>query len=161
MTWKTEWKKWSTHKELPREFKKQMTEMNEREREDSFYKQLEFGTGGMRGELGAGPNCMNIFTIRKVTAGFAKYVEENGMEAKKRGFVIVYDSRHGSAEFALEAAKTLGVHGIKSYVFDELRPTPELSFAVRYLRAYAGIMITASHNPSEYNGYKLYGEDGA
>ncbi|MEH7590580.1 phospho-sugar mutase [Priestia megaterium] len=161
MTWKTEWKKWSTHKELPSEFKKQMTEMNEREREEAFYKQLEFGTGGMRGELGAGPNRMNIYTIRKVTAGLAAYLEENGKEAKKQGVVIAYDSRHGSAEFALEAAKTLGANGIKSYVFQELRPTPELSFAVRYLRAYAGIMITASHNPSAYNGYKVYGEDGA
>ncbi|MCM3095035.1 phospho-sugar mutase [Priestia megaterium] len=161
MTWKTEWKKWSTHKELPSELKKQMTEMNEREREEAFYKQLEFGTGGIRGELGAGPNRMNIYSIRKVTAGLAAYIEENDTEAKKRGVVIAYDSRHGSAEFALEAAKTLGAHGIKSYVFQELRPTPELSFAVRYLRAYAGIVITASHNPSEYNGYKVYGEDGA
>ncbi|MEI4525077.1 phospho-sugar mutase [Priestia megaterium] len=161
MTWKTEWTKWSTHSELSSKLKKQMNEMIESEREDAFYKKLEFGTGGMRGEPGAGSNRMNIYTIRKVTAGLAKYIEENGTEAKKRGVVIVYDSRHGSAEFALEAAKTLGAHGIKSYVFQELRPTPELSFAVRYLRAYAGIMITASHNPSEYNGYKVYGEDGA
>jgi len=161
MKWKTEWKKWSTHKELPSELKKQMTEMSEREREEAFYKQLEFGTGGMRGELGAGPNRMNIYTVRKVTAGLAAYIEENGTEAKKQGVVIAYDSRHGSAEFALEAAKTLGAYGIKSYVFQELRPTLELSFAVRYLRAYAGIMITASHNPSEYNGYKVYGEGGA
>ncbi|MDP1382051.1 phospho-sugar mutase [Priestia megaterium] len=161
MTWKTEWTKWSTHSELSSELKKQMNEMTQREREDAFYKQLEFGTGGMRGELGAGPNRMNIYTIRKVTAGLAIYIEENGTEAKQRGVVIAYDSRHGSAEFALEAAKILGANGIKSYVFDELRPTPELSFAVRYLRAYAGIMITASHNPSEYNGYKVYGEDGA
>ncbi|PET70538.1 phosphoglucomutase [Priestia megaterium] len=161
MTWKTEWKKWSTHKELPSELKKQMNEMSETEQEDAFYKQLEFGTGGMRGELGVGPNRMNIYTVRKVTAGLAAYIKENGTEAQKRGVVIAYDSRHGSAEFALEAAKTLGAHGIKSYVFEELRPTPELSFAVRYLRAYAGIMITASHNPAEYNGYKVYGEDGA
>ncbi|SDC92626.1 phosphoglucomutase [Priestia aryabhattai B8W22] len=161
MTRKMEWKKWSNHKELPSELKKQMNNMTEREREDAFYKQLEFGTGGMRGELGAGPNRMNIYTVRKVTVGLAAYIQENGEEAKKRGVVIAYDSRHESAEFALEAAKTLGVHEIKSYVFDELRPTPELSFAVRYLRAYAGIMITASHNPTEYNGYKVYGEDGA
>lgn len=104
---------------------------------------------------------MNIHTIRKVTAGFAKYIEESGTEAKRRGVVIAYDSRHRSAEFALEVAKTLGMHGIKSYIFDELRPTPELSFAVRYLHAYAGIMITASHDPAEYNGYKVYEEDGA
>ncbi|MGN2272011.1 phospho-sugar mutase [Priestia megaterium] len=161
MTWKREWTKWSTHKELPSELKKQMNKMTESEREDAFYKQLEFGTGGMRGELGAGPNRMNIYTVRKVTAGLARYIEENGTEAKKRGVVIAYDSRHGSEEFALEAAKTLGSYGIESYVFEELRPTPELSFAVRYLRAYAGIMITASHNPAEYNGYKVYGEDGA
>jgi len=125
MTWKTEWKKWSNHKELPSELKKQMNNMTEREREDAFYKQLEFGTGGMRGDLGAGPNRMNIYTVRKVTVGLAAYIQENGEEAKKRGVVIAYDSRHGSAEFALEAAKTLGGHGIKSYVFDELRPTPE------------------------------------
>lgn len=161
MTWKSEWTKWSTHKELPSELKKQMNEMNETEREDAFYKHLEFGTGGMRGELGAGPNRMNIYTVRKVTAGLAAHIEENGTEAKKQGVVIAYDSRYGSAEFALEAAKTLGAYGIKSYLFQELRPTPELSFAVRYLRAYAGITITASHNPAEYNGYKVYGEDGA
>jgi phosphoglucomutase len=161
MTWKTEWTKWSTHRELPTELKTQMSEMTESEREDAFYKQLEFGTGGMRGELGAGPNRINIYTVRKVTAGLAAYIEENGTEAKKRGVVIAYDSRRSSAEFALEAAKILGAYGIKSYVFQVLRPTPELSFAVRYLRAYAGIMITASHNPSEYNGYKVYGEDGA
>ncbi|QTL50581.1 phospho-sugar mutase [Priestia aryabhattai] len=161
MTWNNEWNKWSQYRELPSELKKHMNDMTEREREDAFYKQLEFGTGGMRGELGAGPNRMNIYTIRKVTVGLAKYIEESGTEAKRRGVVIAYDSRHQSVEFALEVAKTLGMHGIKSYVFDELRPTPELSFAVRYLHAYAGIMITASHNPAEYNGYKVYGEDGA
>ncbi|MED4292710.1 phospho-sugar mutase [Priestia megaterium] len=161
MTWDNEWNKWINHNELQSELKEQMNDMTEREREDAFYKQLEFGTGGMRGELGAGPNRMNIYSIRKVTTGLAKYIERNGIEPKRRGVVIAYDSRHQSSEFALEAAKTLGVHGIKAYVFEELRPTPELSFAVRYLRAYAGIMITASHNPAEYNGYKVYREDGA
>jgi phosphoglucomutase len=161
VTWNNEWNKWINHRELKSELKKQMNDMTEREREDSFYKQLEFGTGGMRGELGAGPNRMNIYSIRKVTTGLAKYIQRNGSEAKRRGVVIAYDSRHQSSEFALEAAKTLGVHGIKTYVFEELRPTPKLSFAVRYLRAYAGIMITASHNPAKYNGYKVYGEDGA
>jgi len=161
VTWNNEWNKWINHRELKSELKKQMNDMTEREREDSFYKQLEFGTGGMRGELGAGPNRMNIYSIRKVTTGLAKYIQRNGSEAKRRGVVIAYDSRHQSSEFALEAAKTLGVHGIKTYVFEELWPTPELSFAVRYLRAYAGIMITASHNPAKYNGYKVYGEDGA
>jgi phosphoglucomutase len=160
VTWNNEWNKWINHNELQSELKKQMNDMAEREREDAFYKQLEFGIGGMRGELGAGPNRMNIYSIRKVTTGLAKYIERNGIEPKRRGVVIAYDSRHQSSEFALEAAKTLGVHDIKTYVFQELRPTPELSFAVRYLRAYAGIMITASHNPAEYNGYKVYGEDG-
>ncbi len=160
-TWNNEWNKWINHNELQSELKKQMNDMTEREREEAFYKQLEFGTGGMRGELGAGPNRMNIYSIRKVTTGLAKYIERNGIEPKRRGVVIAYDSRHQLSEFALEAAKTLGVHDIKTYVFQELRPTPELSFAVRYLRAYAGIMITASHNPAEYNGYKVYGEDGA
>ncbi|AXI27998.1 hypothetical protein CIB87_02830 [Priestia megaterium] len=102
MTWKTEWKKWSAHKELPSELKKQMAEMNEREREESFYKQLEFGTEGMRGELGAGSNRMNIYTVRKVTAGLARYIEEKGTEAKKRGVVIAYDSRHSSAVEKIE-----------------------------------------------------------
>ncbi|WP_309148692.1 phospho-sugar mutase [Priestia megaterium] len=138
-----------------------MNDMTERERVDAFYKQLEFGTGGMRWELSAGPNRMNIYSIRKVTAGLAKYIERNGIEPKRRELVIAYDSRHQSSELALEAAKTLGMHGIKTYIFQELWTTPELSFAVRYLRAYAGIMITASHNPAEYNGYKVYGEDGA
>ncbi|MFV5317274.1 hypothetical protein [Priestia megaterium] len=161
MTWKNEWTKWSTYKELPRELKTKMSEMTESEREDAFYRQIEFGTGGMRGKLGAGPNRMNIYTVRTVTAGFAAYIEEKGTEAKEQGVVVAYDSRHGSAEFALEVVKTLGAYGIKSYIFEELRPTPELSFAVRYFRAYAGIMITASHNPAEYNGYKVYGKDGA
>ncbi|AWD66015.1 phospho-sugar mutase [Priestia megaterium] len=157
MTWKIEWTKWNNHSALPSDLQKQMTNMTKYEREEAFYKQLEFGTGGMRGELGRGPNRMNIYTVRKVTAGLAGYIKENGVEAKKRGVVIAYDSCCKSAEFALEAAKMLGAHGIKSYIFQELRPTPELSFAVRYLRAYAGIMITASHNPPEYNGYKVYG----
>nr|WP_208404557.1 phospho-sugar mutase [Saccharococcus thermophilus] len=128
--------------------------------EDSFYKDLEFGTGGMRGEIGPGTNRMNIYTVRKASEGLARYIESFGEEAKKRGVVIAYDSRHKSREFAMEAAKTLATHGIQTYVFDELRPTPELSFAVRYLHAFSGIVITASHNPPEYNGYKVYGEDG-
>ncbi|MBY0213513.1 MULTISPECIES: hypothetical protein [Priestia] len=122
-----------------------MNDVAEREREDAFYKQLEFGTGGMRGELGAGQNRMNIYSIRKVTARLAKYIERNGIERKRREVVIAYDSRHQSSELALEAAKTLGMHGIKTYVFQELWPTPELSFVVRYLRVYASIMITASN----------------
>lgn len=135
--------------------------MTEWQLKDAFYTQLAFGTGGMRGELGPGPNRMNIYTVRKVTKGLAKYIEKQGTDAKRKGVVIAYDSRHQSQEFALEVAKTLGMHNIQAYVFEEMRPTPELSFAVRYLYAYAGIMITASHNPAAYNGYKVYGQDGA
>ncbi|NLR42246.1 phospho-sugar mutase [Bacillus megaterium] len=137
-----------------------MMKKNEKQAEDAFYKNLEFGTGGMRGELGAGTNRLNVYMVRKATEGLACYIEESGEEAKRKGVVVAYDSRHKSPEFALEVAKVLGQHGIKTYVFDELRPTPELSYAVRYLNAFAGIVITASHNPPEYNGYKVYGEDG-
>lgn len=140
-----------------------LEEMNDDEiaLEDAFYKNLEFGTGGMRGEIGPGTNRMNIYTVRKATVGLAEYIQSFGNEAKSRGVVIAYDSRHKSPEFALEAAKTLATKGIKAYVFDELRPTPQLSFSVRKLNAFAGIVITASHNPPEYNGYKVYGSDGA
>ncbi len=133
---------------------------DDKQAEDAFYKNLEFGTGGMRGELGPGTNRLNVYMVRKATEGLACYIEESGEEAKKKGVVVAYDSRHKSPEFALEVAKVLGQHGIKTYVFGELRPTPELSYAVRYLNAFAGIVITASHNPPEYNGYKVYGEDG-
>nr|WP_220127390.1 phospho-sugar mutase [Anoxybacillus ayderensis] len=139
----------------------QQLEQDEKLLEDCFYKTLEFGTGGMRGEIGPGTNRMNIYTVRKASAGLARYIASFGEEAKKRGVVIAYDSRHKSQQFAMEAAKTLATHGIQTYVFDELRPTPELSFAVRHLHAFSGIVITASHNPPEYNGYKVYGEDGA
>ncbi|GIN90660.1 phosphomannomutase [Siminovitchia terrae] len=133
---------------------------DERFLEDCFYKELEFGTGGMRGELGPGTNRMNIFTVRKAAAGLARFIAEQGNEAMKRGVAIAYDCRHMSPEFALEVAKTVGAYGVKAYLFEELRPTPVLSFAVRYLGAYAGVVITASHNPPEYNGFKVYGEDG-
>ncbi len=133
---------------------------DDKQAEDAFYKNLEFGTGGMRGELGPGTNRLNVYMVRKATEGLACYIEESGEEAKKKGVVVAYDSRHKSPEFALEVAKVLGQHGIKTYVFGELRPTPELSYAVRYLNAFAGIVITASHNPPQYNGYKVYGEDG-
>lgn len=128
--------------------------------EDSFYKYLEFGTGGMRGEIGPGTNRMNTYTIRRAAEGLARYIEAQGETAKKRGVVIAFDSRHKSPEFAAQSALTLGKHGITAYVFHDLRPTPELSFAVRHLNAYAGIVITASHNPPEYNGFKVYGPDG-
>ncbi|WP_156290175.1 phospho-sugar mutase [Oceanobacillus salinisoli] len=128
--------------------------------EDAFYKELSFGTGGMRGILGPGTNRMNIYTVRKAVNGLANYLFENRVNVKDRGVVIAYDSRYMSAEFALEAAKVLGHYGITAHVFKSLRPTPLLSFAVRYLGAVAGIMITASHNPPEYNGLKIYNEDG-
>lgn len=132
---------------------------NEKEIEDRFYKELEFGTGGLRGVIGAGTNRMNIYTVRKATQGLANYIISQG--GKDRGVAIAYDSRRMSPEFADEAALCLAANGIKAYVFDSLRPTPELSFALRTLKCISGIVITASHNPPEYNGYKAYWEDGA
>ncbi|MCM3603575.1 phospho-sugar mutase [Robertmurraya korlensis] len=160
MSWKEKVHTWNQFDKLPEELKGQLQKLSDVELEDAFYKNLEFGTGGMRGEIGVGTNRMNIFTVRKASAGLATYIEEFGQEAKDRGVVIAYDSRHKSSEFAMEAAKTLATRGIQAYVFDELRPTPELSFAVRHLNAFSGIVITASHNPPEYNGYKVYGPDG-
>lgn len=163
MSWRTSYERWKNKENLDSELKSLLLEAegNEKELEDCFYKKLEFGTAGMRGEIGPGPNRMNVYTVRKASSGLAAYIGANGEEAKKRGVVIAYDSRHKSPEFAMEAAKTLAKNGVQTYVFDELRPTPELSFAVRELNAFAGIVITASHNPPEYNGYKVYGEDGA
>ncbi|MBU5250753.1 phospho-sugar mutase [Lysinibacillus capsici] len=129
--------------------------------EDRFYQYVSFGTGGMRGLLGAGTNRINIYTIRRVAEGLARYIESSGEEAKQRGVVLAYDTRHFSYEFACETASVLGVHGIRSYIYKEARPTPQLSFTVRKLNAYAGVVITASHNPKQYNGFKVYGEDGA
>jgi phosphoglucomutase len=162
MNWKVIYETWSNFANLDNELRGQMNEYKDNEvlLEDCFYKNLEFGTGGMRGEIGPGTNRMNVYTIRKASEGLAQYIAQSGDSAKKRGVVIAYDSRHKSPEFALEAALTLGHHGIKTYIFNELRPTPELSFAVRHLNAEAGIVITASHNPPEYNGYKVYGRDG-
>ncbi len=162
MSWEQSYQRWNNKQDLDQELRTLLTSLegNEKALEDSFYKELEFGTGGMRGEIGPGTNRMNIYTIRKASEGLATYINSFGDEAKKRGVAIAYDSRHKSPEFAMEAAKTLASHGIQTYVFEELRPTPELSFAVRYLNAFSGIVITASHNPPEYNGYKVYGEDG-
>ncbi len=134
-------------------------EGNDKEIEDRFYKELEFGTGGLRGVIGAGSNRMNIYTVRKATQGLANYIIKNN--GKDRGVAIAYDCRYMSPEFADEAALCLAANGIKAYVFDELRPTPELSFALRTLGCISGIVVTASHNPPEYNGYKVYWEDGA
>ena len=163
MDWKSLYTTWAGYQNLNGELRVLLEEMqrDEAQLEDAFYKNLEFGTGGMRGEIGAGTNRMNLYTVRKATVGLAQYISSFGEEAKGRGAVIAYDSRHKSPEFALEAAKTLATFGVKAYLFDELRPTPELSFAVRELNAFAGIVITASHNPPEYNGYKVYGSDGA
>ncbi|OFC99996.1 phospho-sugar mutase [Bacillus wiedmannii] len=162
MNWKQEFSRWLSYTELDAELKEQLENMKQDEKkiEDSFYKNLEFGTGGMRGELGAGTNRLNVYTVRKATQGLAKFIEKLGEEAKKRGVVVAYDSRHKSPEFAMEVAATLGAHGITTYVFESLRPTPVLSFAVRHLHTVSGIVLTASHNPPEYNGYKVYGEDG-
>ena len=162
MNWKQEFSRWLSYAELDAELKEQLENMKQDEKkiEDSFYKNLEFGTGGMRGELGAGTNRLNVYTVRKATKGLAMFIEKLGEEAKKRGVVVAYDSRHKSPEFAMEVAATLGAHGITTYVFESLRPTPVLSFAVRHLHTVSGIVLTASHNPPEYNGYKVYGEDG-
>lgn len=162
MSWKQKAERWIQCEFLDKVVQQQLARIKADAKglEEAFYKDLEFGTGGMRGEIGAGTNRMNLYTIRKASAGLAAYIEGNGLEAKKRGVVIAYDSRHFSPEFAMEAAKTLATRGIHAYVFDALRPTPELSFAVRYLQAFSGIVVTASHNPPEYNGYKVYGSDG-
>ena len=136
----------------------ELKEMNDSEKQDAFYRCLEFGTGGLRGVMGVGTNRMNVYTVRQATQGVANEVLENGGEDK--GVVIAFDSRNNSKKFAYECARVLCVNGVKTYLFDDLRPTPELSFAVRYLGCARGIVITASHNPKEYNGYKVYGEDG-
>lgn len=136
-------------------------EQDEDEIKERFYQSLSFGTAGLRGIIGAGTNRMNIYTVRKATQGLAMVISEHGEEAKKRGVAIAYDSRLYSDSFAMEAAKVLAANGIRSYLFESLRPTPELSFTIRHLNCISGIIITASHNPAKYNGYKVYWEDGA
>ena len=160
MTYQDNFKKWLDYAELPDYLREELNSMDEKTKEDAFYTNLEFGTAGMRGLIGAGTNRINIYVVRQATEGLARLIEEKGDEFKKRGVAIAYDSRHFSPEFAFESAAVLAKHGIKSYVFESLRPTPELSFAVRHLGTFAGIMITASHNPAPFNGYKVYGEDG-
>ena len=160
MSWQNVVEKWEKFEGLEDYLKTQLTNFSEKEKEEAFYAPLEFGTAGMRGIVGPGINRMNIYTVRQATEGLARLIETYGEEAKKRGVAIAHDSRHFSPEFALESAKVLVKHGIKAYVFEDLRPTPELSYAVRHLHTFAGIMITASHNPAAYNGYKVYGEDG-
>ncbi|WP_165206873.1 phospho-sugar mutase [Weissella sagaensis] len=162
MTWQENYQVWAEHTDMPEYLQTEMMALanDDTQAEDAFYQPLSFGTAGMRGLLGAGINRMNIYTVRQATEGLAKLMDSLNDDVKQRGVAISYDSRHFSHEFAIESAKVLGAHGIKAYVFESLRPTPELSFTVRHVNAYAGIMITASHNPKEYNGYKIYGEDG-
>ncbi|WP_159548232.1 phospho-sugar mutase [Streptococcus halichoeri] len=160
MTYKDNYDKWANHPGLPTYLHDELKAMDEKTKEDAFYTNLEFGTAGMRGYIGAGTNRINIYVVRQATKGLAKLVETKGDLAKKAGVAIAYDSRHFSQEFAFESAQVLAAHGIKAYVFESLRPTPELSFAVRHLKTFAGIMITASHNPAPFNGYKVYGADG-
>ncbi|MDO5079199.1 MAG: phospho-sugar mutase [Streptococcus minor] len=160
MTYQEKYQAWLDYADLPDYLRQDLVSMDEKTKEDAFYTNLEFGTAGMRGYIGAGTNRINIYVVRQATEGLAKLVASKGEEAKKRGVAIAYDSRHFSPEFAFESAQVLAAHGIQSYVFESLRPTPELSFAVRHYNAIAGIMVTASHNPKEFNGYKVYGEDG-
>lgn len=158
--YKEAYERWINHPNLDPSYKDVLANMDEKEIQDSFYTTIEFGTAGMRGLLGPGTNRINLHTIRKANVGFAEYICSNGEDAKKRGVAIGYDNRHMSREFALDSAKVLATYGIASYVFESLRPTPELSFAVRHFNCFGGIMVTASHNPKEYNGYKLYDEKG-
>ena len=160
MTYQENYQKWVDFADLPDYLRRDLENMDEKTKEDAFYTNLEFGTAGMRGLIGAGTNRINIYVVRQATEGLARLIESKGGNEKERGVAIAYDSRHFSPEFAFESAAVLAKHGIKSYVFESLRPTPELSFAVRHLNCFAGIMITASHNPAPFNGYKVYGEDG-
>lgn len=163
MDYMKKWEYWLSSPAVDEQTKEELKKLSDRpqEIEERFYKDLEFGTAGLRGVLGAGSNRMNIYTVRKATQGLANYIVSRGTDAMERGVAISYDSRHFSTEFAYESASVLAAAGIKSYVFDKLHPVPVLSFAVRHLNCYNGIMITASHNPARYNGYKVYGSDGA
>ena len=162
-TYQETYQQWLNSEYFDQETKTELLKIqnDEKEIKDRFYKNLEFGTGGLRGVIGAGTNRINKYTVRRATYGLANYIlEKCGEEGKAKGVVIAYDSRYKSEEFSTEAAKTLAACGIKAYIFDSLRPTPQLSFAVRHLGCVAGIVITASHNPPEYNGYKVYWTDG-
>jgi phosphoglucomutase len=158
-----EYERWMSQQNLDSELKQELVQIqgNDQEINERFYKPLEFGTGGLRGVIGAGTNRMNRYTVRKATQGIAQYIIKQGPEAVEKGVVIAYDSRHKSPEFAQEVGLVFAKNGIRAFVFESLRPTPELSFAIRFFGATAGIVITASHNPPEYNGYKAYWSDGA
>lgn len=162
MSWQDNYQAWKNTKDLDLDLKTELEAISDDDQAlaDAFTAPMEFGTAGMRGVLGPGINRMNIYTVRQATEGLALFMDTLAPDVKKRGVAISFDSRYNSERFAHEAAKVLGAHDIPTYVFDMLRPTPELSFAVRYLKTYAGIMITASHNPKQYNGYKIYGPDG-
>lgn len=159
MTYLERYQEWCTDEYFNPDTRKELEHLSDDEVKERFYKELEFGTGGLRGEIGAGTNRMNLYTVRKATQGLANYIKKEG--AQEKGVAIAYDSRRMSPEFAEETALCLAANGIKAYIFESLRPTPELSFAVRELKCTAGVVITASHNPPEYNGYKVYWEDGA
>ena len=152
--------RWMNSSKVSKKDKELLKNMSQKEIDDAFFKDVEFGTAGMRGILGPGTNRLNEFTVKKATIGFAQYLLEKYPNAKSDGVVISHDNRHMSREFTLLSAKVLSEHGIKAYIFDSLRPTPELSYAGRYMKACGGIMITASHNPKEHNGYKVYDETG-
>ena len=160
MSTQENYNRWLNSLNVDEKTKAELKAMDQKAIDDAFFKDVEFGTAGMRGVLGPGTNRMNDFTVRKATVAFGYYLLELFPNAKSDGVVISHDNRHMSREFTLLSAKTLNDLGIKAYIFDALRPTPELSFAVRYLKACGGIMITASHNPKQYNGYKVYDETG-
>lgn len=152
--------RWMLSPVVSSEEKKLLSEMDDKTKDEAFFKDIEFGTAGLRGIIGPGTNRMNIFTVKKTTIGLGIYLHQFHQHADSKGVAISHDNRHMSREFALEASKILNQMGIKTYIFDSLRPTPELSYAVRYMHCDGGIMITASHNPKEYNGYKIYDESG-
>ncbi|WP_034994524.1 phospho-sugar mutase, partial [Liquorilactobacillus vini] len=162
MSWQNTYQTWVKYPKLDPELKAELMAIKDQpeKQAEAFYAPLEFGTAGMRGVIGAGINCMNIYTVRQATEGLARFMDTLDEKTKQQGVAISFDSRHHSKDFAHEAARVLGAHQIPSFVFESLRPTPELSFTVRHLKTYAGIMITASHNPKQYNGYKIYGPDG-
>ena len=161
MSWKEMYAEWRNSKEISAECAAWLDSYDEKEREDAFYKSLEFGTAGMRGVIAPGTNRMNKFTVRRATKGLADYINSLGANAAKRGVIISYDTRKMSSEFACHAARVLSQNGIKVFLFENVRPVPLCSYAIMHLGCIAGIMITASHNPKVYNGYKVYGEDGA
>lgn len=162
MSWEKAYKQWDNFKDLDEDLKNQLVDISTDEKalEDAFYTNLTFGTGGIRGILGPGTNRMNRYTVRKAVEGLARYLSHKGEKVAQKGVAVAYDCRYMSKEFALETAKVLGRHNIPTYIYETLRPTPYLSFAVRHLGAAAGVMITASHNPPEYNGFKVYNEEG-